>query len=420
MTMTTPDLTALRQRFPALAREQDGRPVVIVDAPGGSQVPDTVIEAVSARYRDGISNLDGAFSTSRETHEVVEAARRAGADLVGTDPERIVFGANSTSLLFHVARSFTRTLGPGDEVVVTRLDHDANIRPWALAARDAGATLRWVDLRTEDATLDRDSFRAALSDRTRLVAFTLASNGVGTVTPAAELVRVAKDAGALVAVDGVHLAQHRAIDFDALGADLLSVSPYKVFGPHLGMLAASPAVLDAWDPYRVRPAQDYPSPERWETGTQNHEGLAGFVASVEYLAEAGRIYGSPVDGARGAQVRAAFQVFGAHERELSRRFVEGLATIPGARLWGVPGTDRLDERTPTFAVRLGDQHPRATAEALGERGIYVWDGHYYAMELFERLGLLESGGAVRIGFCHYHTSAEVDRVLEALAEIAAR
>lgn len=416
--MTAPDLSSLRDRFPALARRQDGVPVVIVDAPGGSQVPDTVIEAVSGRYRRGVSNMDGAFATSRETGEVVAAARQAGADLVGTSPDQIVFGPNSTSLLFHAARSFTRTLQPGDEVVVTRLDHDANIRPWVLAARDAGATLRWVDLRLEDATLDTDAFHAALGPRTRLVAFTLASNGVGTITPAIELARAAKDVGALVAVDGVHLAQHRAIDFDVLGADLLAVSPYKVFGPHLGMLAASRAVLDAWDPYRLRPAQDYPSPERWETGTQNHEGLAGFVAAVDYLAEAGRTFGAPPDRSRGSAIRAAFDVFGAHERSLSERFLRGLAGIGSARLRGVSDLTRLHERTPTFAVRLGEHPPLKTAEALGDRGIFVWDGHYYAMELFERLGLLDTGGAVRIGFCHYHTAAEVDRVLEALADLA--
>ncbi len=417
--MDAPDLTALRDRFPALTRTgDDGRPLVIVDAPGGSQVPDTVIEAVSARYRSGASNMDGAFATSRELAEVVAAARRAGADLVGTDPERIVFGPNSTSLLFHVARSLTRALGPGDDVVVTRLDHDANVRPWVLAARDAGATLRWVDIDPADATLDEASFDAALTERTRLVAFTLASNGVGTITPAARLVRRAKEMGALVAVDGVHLAQHRAIDFDALGADLLAVSPYKVFGPHLGMLAARPGILDDLDPYRVRPAEDYPSPERWETGTQNHEALQGFVAAVDYLAEAGSAYGSPADDSRRAAVRAAFGAFAAHERALARRFLEGLGRVPSARLWGIGDLGRLDERTPTFAIRLGDHHPLKTAEALGDRGIFVWDGHYYAMELFERLGLLESGGAVRIGFCHYHTHDEVDRVLQALDDLA--
>ncbi len=249
------------------------------------------------------------------------------------------------------------------------------------------------------------------------MAFTLASNGVGTVTPAARLVRAAKDVGALVALDGVHLAQHRAIDFVELGADLLAVSPYKVFGPHLGMVAASAEVLDGWDPYRVRPADAYASPERWETGTQNHEGLAGFAAAVDYLADAGRSYGSPADASRRAAVRAAFDVFTDHERALSARFLGGLATIGPARLFGI-GPDRLDERTPTFAVRLGAQDPRATAADLAGRGIFVWDGHYYAVELFERLGLLDRGGAVRIGFCHYHSLGEVDRVLEALTVLS--
>ena len=221
--------------------------------------------------------------------------------------------------------------------------------------------------------------------------------GVGTITPAAQLVRAAKDAGALVAVDGVHLAQHRAIDFAELGADLLAVSPYKVFGPHLGLVAASPEVLDGWDPYRVRPAEAYASPERWETGTQNHEGLAGFAAAVDYLADAGRTFGSLATDSRRSAVRAAFDVFADHERALSARFLHGLAAIGPARLFGI-GPDRLHERTPTFAVRLGERDPRAIAEALADRGIFVWDGHYYAMELFERLGLLDRGGAVRIGF----------------------
>ena len=414
------DPADVRHRFPALARTQDGKPVVIADAPGGSQVPDTVIDAVAGMYRRGISNSGGAFATSREADATVADARGAAADLLGTGPERVVFGPNSTTLLFHLSRSFSRTLSPGDRVVVTRLDHDANIRPWVLAARDAGAEVRWVDVRADDATLDLDSFDEALATEPKLVAFTLASNAVGTITPAADLVRRAKRAGALVAVDGVHLAQHRAISVDALGADIAVVSPYKIFGPHLGILVGSPAVLDGWDPYRVRPAEYYPSPARWETGTPNHEGLAGFSAAVDYLAGTGRAFGSPPDDTRGSAVRAAFEVFGAHERGLAARFLQGLVEIPAARLYGIGDTARIGERTPTFALRLGDQDPAKTAAALGERGIFVWDGHYYAMEVFERLGILESGGAVRVGFCHYHTLGEVDRVLETLADLAVR
>ncbi|MGH2540773.1 MAG: cysteine desulfurase-like protein [Actinomycetota bacterium] len=413
-----PDLSALRSRFPALAREQDGRAVVFADAPGGSQVPDTVIEAVAGHYRRGISNMDGAFAASEELEETVTAARRAGADLVGVEPGQVVFGANSTSLLFHLSRSFARTIGPSDEVVVTRLDHDANIRPWLLAARDAGAAVTWVDVRPDDATIDRTSFHAALERRPRLVAFTLASNAVGTVTPAAELVAAAKAAGALVAVDGVHVAQHRAIDLSGIGADIVTVSPYKVFGPHMGMVAATPEVLDTWDPYRVRPAEHYTSPERWETGTQNHEAMAGFVAAVDYLAEIGAEHGRRAGSTRRAAVVDAYEAIGAHERTLADRFLEGLERIEGVRLYGIDDRARLSERTPTFALLVGDRHPRETSKELAQRGIFTWDGHYYAMELYDRLGLLETGGAVRVGFCHYHSADEVDRVLEALDDLA--
>ena len=417
------DLSLFRTRFPALGREQDGRPVVHADAPGGSQVPDTVIEAVAGLYRRGISNMDGAFAASEELEETVAAARRAAGDLVGAGPGQIIFGANSTSLLFHLSRSFARTIGPADRVVVTRLDHDANVRPWVLAARDAGATVTWVDVRPEDATLDLDSFEAALGDHPRLVAFTLASNAVGTVTPSAELVARAKAAGALVAVDGVHIAPHRAIDLAALGADIVAVSPYKVFGPHLGFVAATPEVLEGWEPYRVRPAEHYDPPQRWETGTQDHEAMAGLIAAVDYLAEVGAVAGSwsgeqTAGALRRAAIVAAFDAIGAHERALARRFLEGLERIARVRLYGIGTLERLDERTPTFAVRVGDRHPRETAKALAERGIFVWDGHYYAIELSDRLGLLDSGGAVRIGFCHYHSGDEVDRVLETLAELA--
>jgi len=415
---SVPDLSTLRSRFPALARTQGGRPVVYADAPGGSQVPETVIEAVAGHYRGGISNMDGVFAASEELEAAVGAARRAGADLAGVEPRQVVFGPNSTSLLFHLSRSFARTIGPGDEIVVTRLDHDANVRPWLLAARDAGARVRWVDVRPDDATLDLDSFDAALEGRPRLVAFTLASNAVGTVTPASDLVARAKAAGALVAVDGVHVAQHRSIDLASLGADIVTISPYKVFGPHLGMVAATGEVLDGWEPYRVRPADHYPAPERWETGTQNHEAMAGFVAAVDYLAEVGTAHGGPAHDTRRAAIVAAYEAIGAHERELARRFLESIDRIGGISLFGIADPERLDERTPTFTVRVGDRHPRETAKALAEHGIFVWDGHYYAIELVERLGLLESGGAVRIGFCHYHSADEVDRVLEALDDLA--
>ncbi len=415
--MDAPDLTPLRDRFPGLARTLDGRSCVFADAAGGSQVPETVIEAMASYLRTGNANAHGAFVTSAETDRLIDEAHRAGADLLGCDPHEVVFGPNATTLLFAVSRSIARNLRPGDEVIVTTLDHDANIRPWVMAAEDAGATVRWVDVRDDDATLDLDSFDAALGPRTKIVAYTLASNAVGTIPAAAELARRAHDAGAFVVCDGVHLAQHRLIDVGAIGADLLVCSPYKIFGPHLGVLFGRRELLEAWRPYKVRPASDE-VPDRWETGTQNHEGYAGFVAAVDYLADLGRTHGSPQGTRRRDALAAGFEAIGAHEADLSRRFLDGAAGIAGVRLYGIDDPSRVDERTPTFAVRVGEQHPFETAKVLGERGIFVWDGHYYALELMERLGLQETGGAVRIGFCHYNTEAEVDRVLAELTSLA--
>jgi cysteine desulfurase family protein (TIGR01976 family) len=412
------DVERVRDRFPSLSRlGPDGRPFVWVDAPGGSQTPDVVIDAIAGRLRAGSSNTHGAFLVSREIDATIAEAHVAGADLLGADPDEVVFGQNATSLLLHLSRSFSRTLSPGDEVVVTRLDHDANVRPWILAARDAGATVRWVDVRDDDVTLDLDSFGAQLSARTKLVAFTLASNAVGTIPPAADLVRRAKAVGALVAVDAVHFAQHHAPDLHGLGADLVATSPYKFFGPHQGMLGVRRDVLEAWEPYKLRPSADV-NPDRWETGTQDHEAMAGTTAAIGYIADLGRTYGAPADGSRRAAIVAGFAALHAHERALSLRFLEGLERIPAARLLGIVDPARVDERTPTFAIRLRDRHPLETAEALGERGIFVWDGHYYAIEVFDRLDLLGSGGAVRIGFCHYHTVDEVDRVLQALEDLS--
>lgn len=411
--MTPPDLAHVRSRFPALARVIDGWPAVFVDAPGGSQVPDTVIDAMAGYLRTSNANAHGAFATSQETDGVIAEAHRAAADLLNADADEVVFGPNATTLLFAISRSVARTLGPGDEVVVTRLDHDANVRPWVLAAEDTGATVRWVDIREYDATLDLASFEAALSERTKIVAFTLASNAVGTITPAAELTRLVHErTPAIVACDGVHLAQHRRIDVRAIGADLVVCSPYKIFGPHLGILFGRREVLSSLRPYKVRPAEDA-LPFAFETGTQNHEGFAGWVAAIEYLAELGE------GGGRRAGVADAFELaIVPHEAALSERFLDGIRGLAPVHLYGIADPGRVGERTPTFAVRVGEQHPAETAKTLAERGIFVWDGNYYALEIMERLGLQDSGGAVRIGFCHYNTPDEVDRVLEELATLA--
>ncbi len=416
--MGAPNLAWVRERFPALGRTLDGRPVVFADAPGGTQVPDTVIEAMGSYLRTSNANAHGAFATSQETDLLIDDAHRAAADLLGADADEVVFGPNATTLLFAVSHSIARNLRPGDEVVVTLLDHDANIRPWTMVAEDAGADVRWVDVRDEDVTLDPDSFDAALSERTKVVAASLASNAVGTMTDVAELARrVRERTPAIVVIDAVHAAQHGTIDVRALGADLLVCSPYKIFGPHLGILFGRRELLTSLRPYKVRPASDE-LPHRWETGTQNHEAYAGFVASVDYLADIGAGVGRSVTGRRGAVANAFEHAIRPHEAQLSRRFLEGLRSLPKVRLYGIADETRIDQRTPTFAIRVGDRHPLETAKILGERGIFVWDGHYYALELMERLGLQEGGGAVRIGFCHYNTVTEVDRVLEELASLA--
>jgi cysteine desulfurase family protein (TIGR01976 family) len=415
--MRAPDLSPLRVRFPALERRgPDGRPYVFADAPGGTQVPAAVMDAMRDHLIRRCANTHGAFPPSQETDAVISEARRAAADLLGADPDEVVFGQNATTLLFTFARSFGRRLRPDDEVVVTRLDHDANIRPWALAALEAGATLKWVDVRPDDVTLDLDSLDDALSSRTRLVACTLASNAVGTITPASEIARRVHAAGALVAFDAVHLAQHRSIDVREVGADILVCSPYKFFGPHLGVLFARRELLAEWTPYKVRPASDE-IPERWETGTLNHEGLAGTIAAIDYLADVGWTIGASRADARRRALRDGFRVIRAHERELASRFLRGLDDLPAVTLYGIADAARVDDRTPTFALRVRGRHPLETSKLLAERGIFTWDGHYYAIELFDRLGLTDAGGAVRVGLCHYATAGEVDRILEELERL---
>jgi cysteine desulfurase family protein (TIGR01976 family) len=413
------DPAAVRARFPALARTDDaGRPVVFADAPGGTQVPGAVIEAMSRYLRMSNANTGGAFPTSQETDATIDRARAAAADLLGAGADEVVFGPNMTTLALSVSRSIARRLGPGDEVVVTTLDHDANIAPWLLAAQDAGAVVRWVDFDPSDGTLDVDYLRTILGGRTRVVAFTHASNALGTVTPVHEIVEAIRERApaALAVVDAVHAAQHRRLDVPEIGADVLFCSPYKIFGPHLGLMWARPELLAGLRPYKVRPAPEQGG-QRWEAGTLAHEALAGFVASVDYLAWLGRSFGGGPGSApdlRGA-VSAAFRAARRHESALSERFLRGVARIGGLRLYGIADPSRVAERTPTFALRLGEQDPAKTAAALAAAGVFAWDGDYYAMEVMHRLGLDRTGGAVRVGFCHYNTAEEVDRVVDTLA-----
>jgi cysteine desulfurase family protein (TIGR01976 family) len=409
--MTSFDPTPLRAHFPALGQEQGGRPLVYLDGPGGTQVPRSVIDAVSGYYREMNANEGGAFVTSRRSDAMAAEAHAAVADLLGAaSGDEITFGPNMTTLTFHVSRSIGATLSPGDEVVVTTLDHEANVSPWRAMAADRGLVIRTVDIREEDGTLDLDDLDRALGPRTRLVAVGYASNALGTVNPVAEVVRRAHAVGALVWVDAVHLAPHGAIDVRALDADFLVCSAYKWFGPHIGALHGKAEVLERLVPYKVRP-----STHGFATGTPNFEGIAGTLAAVEYLASV-----AGAEGDRRSRIVASMTAIAAYERTLSRRFLDGVATLPGVRVWGITHPDRLSERTPTFAITSDRRSPRDMAERLGEAGILAWDGHFYAQGLIERLGLAHSGGVLRLGFVHYNTPDEVDRTLDELEHILAR
>lgn len=408
------DATVLRKLFPALGRRIGGRTCVFADAPGGTQVPDAVIGAMSSYLATSNANVGGAFSTSEETAGVITEARRSGADFLGCHENEVVFGPNTTTVAWHLSRSLAHQIEAGDEIIVTRLDHDANIAPWLVLAGERGATIRWVDFDPSDCSLDLSSLEEALGERTRIVAFTLASNACGTVTNATEIVRLARATDAVLVADAVHFAQHRSIDTQALDVDVLFTSPYKYFGPHLGVVYVRASLLAKWEPYKVRPAHDE-NPSRWEPGTQNHEALAGLRAAVDYLADVGREFGQPAGSARRDAIVAGMRAIQEYEERLTVRWLKGLAGLQDASLYGIADPARAAERTPTFAVRWGREDPRSTAQRLGDAGIFVWDGNYYALALMERLGLEESGGAVRVGFCHYNTLAEVDRVIAELS-----
>ena len=405
------DVQWARAQFPSLELTEAGPPLVFFDNPGGTQVTRGVIDAVSDYYLRRNANIGGAFPTSSRTDATVLSARHAMAALLNASEEELIFGANMTTLTFHLARSIGETLRPGDEIVLTNLDHDANIAPWLdLAAQ--GAVLKFVDFDLADCTLDPGVFQAALSDRTRLVAITHASNAVGTVPDVAAMVRMAHAVGAWVFVDAVQYAPHGSLDVKALECDFLACSAYKFFGPHAGILYGKAEHLRRLSPHKVRPAKDT-LPYRWETGTQNHEGMAGIAAAVAHLQEVGERTGAATDSSRAALV-AGMNAIRAYEHGLSAHLLQGLAQIPDLRIYGLTDLKRLDERVPTFAFTWSRLSPRATAEYLGQNGICCWSGNYYALRLMESLGLEAQGGAVRIGLAHYNTIEEIDRVLNLL------
>ena len=382
------DVAAVRARFTALQR-----PTAFFDGPGGTQVPDSVVEAISFYLREANANLGGPFETSRRSDEVVDTAHEAAARFLGASPAEVGFGQNMTTLNFALTRTLGRELEAGDEILVTRLDHDANVSPWLELARDLDLVVRHADLREDDCTLDLADLEAQLSERTKVVAFPWASNAVGSISDVRRIADLAHEAGALAWVDAVHYAPHGPIDVAAVGADVLICSPYKFFGPHLGLFFGRHDVIERWRPYKVRPSADEPVGRRFETGTLAHELLAGFTAAVEYVESIG------------------WDAVVAWERELGQRFLNGL---PGAyRLHGLP---TMDGRTPTFALTHPERTPDELAAALGERDLATWPGNYYALEIMERLRLTD--GCLRIGIVHYNTAEEVDRLLAALAELA--
>lgn len=412
------DTAALRDHFPALARTHDGLPVAYLDGPGGTQVPRECIAAMTAYLERSNANRGGAFTASRETDELVDEAHAAAADFLGAHhPGEIAFGPNMTTLTYAVSRALGRDLAPGDEIVVTRLDHDANVAPWLAVAEDRGLVVRWIELADDRATLDLDSLDAVLTPRTKVVAVGMASNALGTVTDVGRVIEAAHAVDAITYVDAVHAAPHLPIDTSALQADLLVCSPYKFFGPHLGMLYGRRELLERLDSYRVRPAGDA-LPGKWEVGTQNHEALAGLLGTFGYLERLGAAYGSAAgaDDRRG-RLRAAMSAIHGHERLLSLAALERLATVPGLRLFGLGDRDRVDERVPTFSFTMPGQRARAIAEHLATRGISTWDGDFYAWELVRELGLAGEGGLLRIGLVHYNTVGELDRLVAALVEL---
>jgi cysteine desulfurase family protein (TIGR01976 family) len=410
------DVGWVREQFPSLQLRVNGEPAAFLDGPAGTQVPRQVMDAVQRYFLEQNANTYGAFLTSRRSNEMISAARAAMADLFHCSPDEVVFGQNMTTITLGLARAIGRELKPGDEIVLTLLDHDANFSPWR-ALQEKGVVIRTVDIRESDCTLDLDDLKSKLNSKTRLVAVGYASNAVGTINPVAEIAKLAHAAGAMIFIDAVHYAPHGPIDVKALDCDFLVCSPYKFFGPHMGTLYGKKEHLERLKPYKVRPATDT-VPECWETGTQVMELIAGIHAAVEYIAGLGRRCEPSVRDRRAALL-AAYGSTVAYERTLLTRLIAGLLAIPGLRFFGITDPKRFAERCSTVSVRLAKGTPTDAATFLGERGIFTWDGNFYALNLTERLGVEKSGGVLRIGLVHYNTTQEVDRLLAALEEFSA-
>jgi len=411
------DVEWVRQQFPALRQAVNGQPAVFFDAPGGTQVPQQVIDAISEYLSKWNANLGGAFLTSQRSELIVEQAHQAMADFFNCAPDEVVFGANMTTLTFALSRAVGRDLKSGDELLVTCLDHDANVSPW-VCLEERGAKVRTADIKIADCTIDMFDLQAKIRRNTRLVAVGWAANAVGTINDVQEAIRLAHDVGAVTFIDAVHYAPHGLIDVKAIDTDFLACSSYKFFGPHQGILYGKREQLQRLRPYKLRVCSEK-LPDRWETGTQNHECMAGVTAAIDYIAEVGRHHSSEVHTRRDAIV-AAYEVFQQHERELAAQLISGLLAIPGLTFYGITDPVKFDQRTPTVAIRMEGYTPRELAERLGERGIFTWDGNYYAINLAERLGVQQSGGMLRIGLAHYNTAEEINRLLIELRALADR
>ena len=411
----TLDVKWVRSQFPSLELQIGGHSAAFLDGPAGTQVPVQVITAIQNYLTMSNANHGGVFRTSRNSDDMIAGVREAMADFFHCGSDEVVFGQNMTTLTFALSRAIGRELGKGDEILLTTLDHDANFSPWK-ALEEAGVTIRVTDIREEDCTLDLEDLKKKLSNRTRLIAVGYASNSVGSINPVKEITRLAHAAGAMTYIDAVHYAPHGLIDVQELDCDFLVSSPYKFFGPHMGTLFGKREHLRRLKPYKVRPSLDE-APDRWETGTQAHELIAGVGAAVEYIAGVGR-HCDPAVKTRREAVAAAYRATAAHERRMTTALIEGLKTVPGLQIYGITDPNRFDDRCATLSLRMGDHHPKTIATFLAERGIFAWDGNYYALNLSERLGVEQRGGMLRIGLVHYNTSEEVDRLVGALRELA--
>lgn len=415
------DLTLIRSQFPSL-----NKPVIFFDNPGGTQIARQSLDRINRYLLECNANHEGAFATSIASDAILEEARQAMADFYNApSAAEIIFGNNMTTLTLHLSRSISRNWNPGDEIVVTRLDHDANVTPWVLAAQDKGVNVRWVDFDVEDGTLQLEDLQRALEHKPRFLAIGYASNALGTINPLHKIIEMARAAGTMVYVDAVQYAAHGPIDVQELDCDFLVSSSYKFFGPHCGILYGKQHILEELFAYKVRPASNA-LPYKFETGTQNHEGIAGVLGAVEYYEWLGKEFGSELEeglaeegySGRRLELKKGLTAVRAYEFELNRALLSALQSVPGLELYGIADPKKLEQRVATFSFRLKDMHPRQVAEKLAERDIYVWDGNYYAINVTERLGLEDRGGMVRVGAVHYNTLEEAQKLKEALLEIS--